>query len=311
MEIISFNEAATANGRIEKFIKNPDSNSGIVTVPKVIEAGESVTVPAGRVAVLPNVQVDGTLNVEGEVFIPSGSGLSTVVQKSGDTMSGNLNFASGTKITGDFNNATIANRTLFQTSTANSNTGVFFIPNTLLGSAAVRVTNSNDTVNFNSLEINANPSTTSIISNFAGTASALPLVFATGGAERMRIDTSGNVLVTGSSGLGYGAGAGGTVTQLTSKSTAVTLNKPCGKITMHNASLAAGTEIYFTLYNSVIGINDVVYCMTNVAVNGWTYRIRTVGINSGLVNIYVKNEYGAALADSIDIYFVVIKGAIA
>lgn len=75
MDIISFNEAATANGRIDKFIKNPDSNSGIVTVPKVIEAGESVTVPAGRVAVLPNVQVDGILNVEagGEIFIPAGA----------------------------------------------------------------------------------------------------------------------------------------------------------------------------------------------------------------------------------------------
>ena len=73
MDIISFNEAATANGRIKKFIENPDSNSGIVTVPKVIGARESVTVPAGRVAILPNVQVDGTLNIEGEVFIPAGS----------------------------------------------------------------------------------------------------------------------------------------------------------------------------------------------------------------------------------------------
>ena len=75
MDIISFNEAATANGRIEKFIKDPDSNSGIVTVPKIIEAGESVTVPAGRVAVLPNVQVDGEIVVEGdgEIFIPAGS----------------------------------------------------------------------------------------------------------------------------------------------------------------------------------------------------------------------------------------------
>lgn len=81
MDIISFNEAATANGRIEKFIKDPDSDSGIVTVPKVIGAGESVTIPAGRVAVLPNVQVDGTLNVEGEVFIPSGATLSGVVEK--------------------------------------------------------------------------------------------------------------------------------------------------------------------------------------------------------------------------------------
>ena len=73
MDIIAFNEAATANERIEKFIKDPDSSSGIVTVPKVIGAGENITVPAGRIAILPNVQVDGTLNVEGEVFIPAGT----------------------------------------------------------------------------------------------------------------------------------------------------------------------------------------------------------------------------------------------
>ena len=75
MDIISFNEAATANGRIEKFIENPDSTSGIVTVPKVIASGETITIPAGRVAVLPNVQIDGVLNVDGEVFIPSGATL--------------------------------------------------------------------------------------------------------------------------------------------------------------------------------------------------------------------------------------------
>lgn len=83
MDIISLNEAATANGRIESFIENPDSTSGIVTVPKVIEAGENITIPTGRVAVLPNVQVDGTLNVEagGEVFIPAGANFSGVVEK--------------------------------------------------------------------------------------------------------------------------------------------------------------------------------------------------------------------------------------
>lgn len=73
MDIISFNEAATANGRIEIINANPDSTSGIVTVPKTIASGETVTIPAGRVAVLPNVRVNGTLNVEGDVFIPSGA----------------------------------------------------------------------------------------------------------------------------------------------------------------------------------------------------------------------------------------------
>ena len=73
MDAVSYAHSAKQAQRIEKFIKNPDSNSGIVTVPKVIATGETVTIPEGRVAILPNVQVDGTLNIEGEVFIPSGA----------------------------------------------------------------------------------------------------------------------------------------------------------------------------------------------------------------------------------------------
>lgn len=86
MDVISFSEAATANSRIENFIENPDSTSGIVTVPKVIASGETVTIPAGRIAVLPNIQVDGELNIEGEVFVPSGS---------------TLDFSNGIKVNGE------------------------------------------------------------------------------------------------------------------------------------------------------------------------------------------------------------------
>ena len=77
MDVISFSEAATANSRIEIINANPDSTSGIVTVPKTIASGETITIPAGRVAVLPNLVIDGVLNIEngGEVFIPSGATL--------------------------------------------------------------------------------------------------------------------------------------------------------------------------------------------------------------------------------------------
>lgn len=81
MDIISFNEASTANGRIENFIENPDSSSGVLTVPKTIAAGETITIPAGRVAILPDLQVDGDLVVDGDLFIPTGSMTSQVVQK--------------------------------------------------------------------------------------------------------------------------------------------------------------------------------------------------------------------------------------
>lgn len=75
MDAVSYAHSANQAQRIEKFIENPDSTSGIVTVPKTIASGETITIPAGRVAILPNVQIDGVLNVEGEVFIPSGATL--------------------------------------------------------------------------------------------------------------------------------------------------------------------------------------------------------------------------------------------
>lgn len=84
MDAVSYSLASKQAQRIEKFIENPDSTSGIVTVPKVIASGETITIPAGRVAILPNVQVDGTLNVEGDVFIPSGTTLSKVVELEGN-----------------------------------------------------------------------------------------------------------------------------------------------------------------------------------------------------------------------------------
>lgn len=88
MDAISYSYADKQAKRITKFNANPDSDSGIVTVPRVIEAGESVTVPAGRVAVLPNVQIDGTLNIEGEVFIPAGSSVdfSTGIKVNGEKL---------------------------------------------------------------------------------------------------------------------------------------------------------------------------------------------------------------------------------
>lgn len=73
MDAVAYSLASKQAQRIEKFIENPDSTSGIVTVPKTIASGETVTIPKGRVAVLPNVQVDGVLNIKGEVFVPSGA----------------------------------------------------------------------------------------------------------------------------------------------------------------------------------------------------------------------------------------------
>ena len=79
MDIISYNEGSTANGRIEKFNANPDSNSGVLTQPKVIEAGETVTIKSGRQAILTDMVVEGDLVIEAGADV---SMLASIVPKS-------------------------------------------------------------------------------------------------------------------------------------------------------------------------------------------------------------------------------------
>ena len=189
MDIISFNEASTANGRIESFIENPDSSSGVVTVPKVIASGETITIPSGRVAVLPNVQIDGTLNVQGDVFIPSGATLSGVVEKVTSTDNAIVRF-NGT--TGDVQNSGV-------TIDDNGNIGIG-TSTPIHRMSSYKATGWNTGVGTQSgnrfIQLSADSffgtdifwDNTSQLRFSTGSASD-----ATGYAERMRINTSGNV----------------------------------------------------------------------------------------------------------------------
>ena len=128
------------------------------------------------------------------------------------------------------------------------------------------------------------------------------------GVERARIDSVGNLLVTGSGGLGYGVGSGGTVTQATSKSTLVTLNKPSGRITTNNSLLAANSTVSFQLINSVVAAADTLLLGVTNSANPDAYLIRARCFAGGAV-ISIVNQTGTGLSDTIDIQFQVIKGA--
>lgn len=58
--------------------------------------------------------------------------------------------------------------------------------------------------------------------------------------------------------FGYGAGAGGTVTQITSRATAVTLNKLSGQIVLFNAAGSAAWSA-FSVNNSLVKLNDTIH----------------------------------------------------
>lgn len=113
---------------------------------------------------------------------------------------------------------------------------------------------------------------------------------------------------------GYTVGSGGTVTQLTSKSTNVTLNALCGQITTHSQSLADGASAGFFLLNSYIDNNDIV--VVNLASAGGgahgisSYSVRGGQCGHGSCAISVKNDSGGALAEVLVISFAIIKSVI-
>ena len=109
--------------------------------------------------------------------------------------SGNLTFTgTGNRITGDFSNATVVNRVIFQTSTTNGQTRLTVIPNgTETASALDLYNSSSDPANASRFSFRTNATDMGIVSTRDGTGTYLPLTMQTGGSERLRIDTSGNV----------------------------------------------------------------------------------------------------------------------
>lgn len=135
-------------------------------------------------------------------------------------------------------------------------------------------------------------------------------IFTSAGSEKMRIDSSGNVLVTNVAGLGYGTGSGGTVTQATSKSTGVTLNKPAGQITMNNAALAAGATATFRLDNSLLSAQDVLTVSLAAAdPSATSYQTWVNYTAGGAAYISLKNVSGGSRSEAIIINFALIKVA--
>jgi hypothetical protein len=113
--------------------------------------------------------------------------------------------------------------------------------------------------------------------------------------------------------LGYSTAAQGTVTQLTDKSTGVTLNKSAGRITMSNAALAAGTAVSFILTNSTISTNDtIIVCVssntTGSALGAYTTYVSYLAAGSALITL--RNLTAAtSYSEAVIINFSIIHGA--
>jgi hypothetical protein len=112
----------------------------------------------------------------------------------------------GTRITGDFSNATIANRVAFQTSTADASTIVNVITNGTGSFSGLRVFNNSSTTNASYGTFAASGSTAvEVKSERSGSGTYRPLDFYTSGSTRVRIDASGQTMI-GTTGFNTGTG---------------------------------------------------------------------------------------------------------
>ena len=108
--------------------------------------------------------------------------------------------------------------------------------------------------------------------------------------------------------IGYSTAAQGAVTQATSKSTGVTLNRSMGKITMNNAALANGATVLFTLTNNKISANDVVIVNLGSAGTSGAYWPYVANVGTGTAVIGLYNNTAGSLSEAVVVNFAIIHG---
>lgn len=121
------------------------------------------------------------------------------------------------------------------------------------------------------------------------------------------VASPGAITSSGTAGIGYATGAGGSETQQTSRTTAVTINKTCGSITMFSAAGSA-TAATFTVNNTTVGINDCIILNQRSGTN--LYDLVVSAVAAGSFNITFRTTGGTA-TDAPVINFAVIKAATA
>jgi hypothetical protein len=120
-------------------------------------------------------------------------------------------------------------------------------------------------------------------------------------------DLNRPLLADSGTAVGYATGAGGTVTQGTSRTTGVTLSKRSGAITLFTA---AGTSAYtsFTVTNTLVSATDTIIVNQKSGTN--TYLAFVTAVADGSFRITFSSVSGTA-SDAPVFNFVVIKGVAA
>jgi hypothetical protein len=128
-----------------------------------------------------------------------------------------------------------------------------------------------------------------------------------GAATGTSLTATGTIVSTGTAGVGYAIGAGGAVTQGTSRTTAVTLNKTTGAITLFSAAGSA-TAATFTVTNSTVAATDVIILSQKSGTD--LYDLMVTAVAAGSFNITFRTTGGSTTEQPV-FNFAVIKAVAA
>jgi len=128
-----------------------------------------------------------------------------------------------------------------------------------------------------------------------------------GAATGTSLTATGALVSTGTAGVGYATGAGGAVTQITSRTTGVTLNKTTGAITMFSAA-GTTTAATFTVTNSTVAATDVI--ILNQKSGTDLYDLMVTAVAAGSFNLTFRTTGGTTTETPV-FNFAVIKAVAA
>ncbi len=150
----------------------------------------------------------------------------------------------------------------------------------------------------------------SLPKNITSTSTTTGTLVVTGGVGISGATYGGGTIVSTSAtaGIGYATGAGGTVTQITNRTTGVTINKICGSITTDTTAITALASASFTVTDSACAIGDVVVLSIR---SGQTNKATTASVTTvaaGSFEITITNENGVTSeTGAMIINFAIIK----
>lgn len=146
---------------------------------------------------------------------------------------------------------------------------------------------------------------TNLNATFGGTVAITGATTLTGGTGAVA-STGAITSSSATGGIGYATGAGGAVTQITSRTTGVTLSKVSGAITLVSAAGSA-TPATFTVTNTTVAATDTIVVSQKSGADLYNILVTTVAAGSFAITSYTT---GGTTTEQPVFNFAIIKAVI-